>query len=73
VCLEWGTIDAVSVVEALRADNWLHQHGDPTGPDAPAIKAQLRAAFAPDDTGWADSIWTDFSHYMEATMSAVAH
>jgi len=53
IAIEWGTLDIVEVLQALRADAWLHAHGDPTGPDAPAIKAALRAAFAPDDDDWA--------------------
>lgn len=52
VAIEWGTVDVVEVLQALRADAWLHAYGDPTGADGPPVKAALRAAFAPDDEDW---------------------
>jgi hypothetical protein len=70
--LEWGTVDSVQVGEALRADNWLHRHGDPRGPDAPAIKDGLRAAFAPDDQDWAARVWEAFGLYLDRTVEALA-
>lgn len=70
-CLEWGTIDAVQVLTALRADNWLHQHGDPTGPDAELVKAQMRVAFAPSDADWCDGVRRDFEHYLGRTFDAL--
>jgi predicted deacylase len=71
VALEWGTVDSISVVQALRADNWLHVHGDPTGPDAPAIKARLRAAFAPEDPEWFATIEASFLEVVEQTLNAL--
>ena len=52
IALEYGTVDTTKVMDALRADNWLHARGDPLGPDAAAIKAQIRAAFYVDDDLW---------------------
>ncbi|MGI8756385.1 MAG: M14 family metallopeptidase [Acidimicrobiales bacterium] len=72
VALEWGTVDSITVLQALRADNWLHNHGDPKGPDAPAIKADLRAAFAPDDPEWADTVYSCFEEAMANALTAVA-
>jgi hypothetical protein len=72
VALEWGTVDGIAVVQALRADNWLHHHGDPTGPEAPAIKAALRDAFAPDDPTWTEQIWACFVDYVDRTLAALA-
>jgi hypothetical protein len=60
VAIEWGTVDIVEVSDALRADAWLHGYADPRGGEAPAIKAQLRAAFAPDDPRWADRVLERF-------------
>ena len=72
VALEWGTIDSISVAQALRADNWLHCHGDPTGPDAPAIKAELRRAFAPvDDPEWDELIYTCFEGVLTRTLEVL--
>jgi hypothetical protein len=56
VAIEWGTVDIVEVSNALRADAWLHGYSDPRGNDAEPIKAQLRAAFAPDDARWAELV-----------------
>jgi hypothetical protein len=56
VAIEWGTVDIIEVSTALRADAWLHGYSDPRGPRARAVKEQLRAAFAPDDPGWADRV-----------------
>ena len=52
VALEFGTVDSVTVLQALRADAWLHAHGDPSGPEAAPVKADLRAAFADPDPAW---------------------
>ena len=52
IALEYGTVDSGKVMDALRADNWLHAHGDPKGPEAAAIKAQIRAAFYVDTDVW---------------------
>jgi predicted deacylase len=50
--LEFGTADEVTVVGAMRADNWLHRHGDPRSSHGDEIRARMRAAFAPDDEAW---------------------
>jgi hypothetical protein len=52
IALEYGTVDSGQVMDALRADNWLHAHGDPTGPRAAGIKAQMLAAFYIDTDLW---------------------
>lgn len=52
ISLEYGTIDVNAVLDALRADNWLHAHGDPLGPESVAIKAQLMGAFYIDTDIW---------------------
>ncbi len=59
--LEFGTVDTVSVLQALRADAWLHAHGDPLGPDAAAIRSQVRAAFADEQSeGWLGAVTARF-------------
>jgi len=69
VCLEFGTVDMLSVLDALRADAWLHAHGNPTGPDAAAIKAQVRNAFADDDPAWLASLTGQFTTAMAAALA----
>ncbi|TAL29425.1 MAG: DUF2817 domain-containing protein [Phenylobacterium sp.] len=52
IALEYGTVATAEVLEALRADNWLHVHGDPLSPEGQAIKAQVRDAFYVDTDVW---------------------
>jgi predicted deacylase len=58
ICLEYGTFSTLEVFQALRADNWLLAVGNPEGPDAQAIKSQIRRAFYPDQDDWKDKVWT---------------
>jgi hypothetical protein len=60
VAIEWGTVDVVEVSDALRADAWLHAHGDPRGGEARDVKDRLRAAFAPGEPAWADAVLERF-------------
>lgn len=56
VAAEFGTHDPVRVATAIRADNWLHQHGDPDSEQGRTIKRELLEVFRPDDRGWEASI-----------------
>ena len=69
--IEWGTVDIVEVLQALRGDAWLHAHGDPTGRDAVPIKAALRAAFAPDDPEWASLVGARFEEVMRQAVAGL--
>ena len=55
--LEYGTQPTKDVMLALRADNWLHLHGDLNSPRGKAIKAQIRAAFYQDKDDWKEMIF----------------
>jgi hypothetical protein len=52
VALECGVQTPDKVGAALRADNWLHNHGDPTAPEAADIKKMIREAFHSDSPQW---------------------
>jgi len=52
ITLEYGTIPLDDVLLAVRADNWLHAHGDPSSARGRAIKTQIRRAFYPDTDDW---------------------
>jgi hypothetical protein len=52
VALEYGTLPTTEVMDALRADAWLHAHGDPTSDAARPIKAAVRDAFYQDSDLW---------------------
>lgn len=52
IALEFGTVGHFQVLDALRADNWVHAHGDPLSPDARVIKDQITKAFYIDSDLW---------------------
>ena len=66
--LEYGTIDPIDVLHALRADAWLHGYGDPLGPASQGVRAQVRAAFADDDPAWIAACWPRFDEVMGAAL-----
>ncbi len=72
VALEFGTVDTVTVLQALRADAWLHAHGDPVGPEAAVIKEQIWRAFADDDPSWIATLWTRFADVFGAALRGLA-
>jgi Protein of unknown function (DUF2817) len=51
-CAEFGTYDPTRVFWALRADNWLHAHGDPDSEAGRRIRAELVEVFRPADPVW---------------------
>ena len=57
IALEYGTLPTEQVKLALRADNWLHLHGDPASEKGQAIKRQIREAFYQDAEDWKEMIW----------------
>ena len=57
IALEFGTLPTPLVRRALRADNWLHVHGEPDSPKGRAIKADIREAFYQDADDWKQMIW----------------
>lgn len=57
IALEYGTIPSPEVRLALRADNWLHIHGQPGSAKGRAIKSQIRDAFYQDRDDWKEMVW----------------
>jgi hypothetical protein len=53
---EFGTYDPVRVFQAMRADNWLHQHGEVESEQGLAIKKELLEVFRPNDPKWSARI-----------------
>jgi hypothetical protein len=70
--LEFGTVDTVTVLQSLRADAVLHASGDPLGPGADAVRAQVRAAFADDDPAWFDTVSARFDEVVDAAIAQLA-
>jgi len=52
IALEFGTIPPLEVLQALRADNWLHNHGDATRDWPPPVKQGMLRAFLGSDDIW---------------------
>ena len=52
IALEYGTVETNQVMDALRADNWLHAHGNPMSAQGQVIKQQIRDAFYVDNDVW---------------------
>ncbi len=58
VTVDFGTSSAVKVFLAMRDENWLHYHGNPSTSRGKKIKAALRRAFYPEDDGWKQMVWS---------------
>jgi hypothetical protein len=67
VALEFGTVDTVTVLQALRADAVLHASGGLTA-DSAETRAQVRAAFADDDPAWFARVSARFDEVVTAAM-----
>ena len=68
IALEYGTQPTELVRLALRADNWLHLHGEPGSAKGRGIKQQIRDAFYQDQDDWKEMI---FSRALETQRLAV--
>ncbi len=56
MALEYGTLPLREVLDAVRADNWLHQHGTVDSKEGRAMKAVIRDAFYCDRDDWKDMV-----------------
>ncbi|ADX44610.1 Protein of unknown function DUF2817 [Paracidovorax avenae ATCC 19860] len=52
IALEYGTVPILEVLQALRADHWLHLHPEAPSGQAEAIRQQVLAAFYTDTPAW---------------------
>jgi len=57
LALEYGTLPLQQVLDAVRADNWLHAHGDVQSAQGREIKAMVRDAFYGDKDDWKGMIF----------------
>jgi hypothetical protein len=58
VTVDFGTLSAIKVFLALRDENWLYHHGNPSTSRGKRIKAALRQAFYPEDDDWKEAVWS---------------
>jgi hypothetical protein len=57
ITLEYGTEPLRDMLDAVRADNWLHVHGRLDSAEGRAIKGRIRKAFYPDADDWRAMVW----------------
>ena len=57
LAIEYGTLPFNDVLDAVRADNWLHTHGKLDSGQGREIKAQIRDAFYGDRDDWKQMIF----------------
>jgi hypothetical protein len=58
IAIEYGTYSVPEVLNAVRADNWLHQRGDLASDLAHRIKADIKERFFPAGDKWREMVWT---------------
>lgn len=68
ITIEYGTVDGITVLQSLRADAVLHAHGDPSAPEARAVRDQVRAAFLDDDPAWLEACWPRYQFVATAAL-----
>ena len=71
MALEYGTISLREVLDAVRADNWLHQHGTLDGKAGREIKAFMRHAFYGDTDDWRQMIFDQGAAAQRAAISGL--
>lgn len=70
VVLEFGTLDELAVLGAMRADNWLHRHGDPASAFGETVRARTRDAFFVEDPAWRARVAEDGMGSIHAAIDA---
>jgi octopine/nopaline transport system ATP-binding protein len=69
--IECGTHPQASIFENLRADHWLHLHGDLNSAAAKTIKANLKESFIPNDENWRETVLTRSLSYFKQALDAL--
>jgi hypothetical protein len=72
ITLEFGTVPGRQVLDALRADNWLHLQTDPDAALATEIRHRMREAFYPSDCAWRGTVWVRAKEVFRQAFAGVA-
>lgn len=72
MALEYGTLSLREVLDAVRADNWLHQHGKLDSPQGRALKTAIRDAFYCDKDDWKDMLFEQGMRAQRAALKGLA-
>ncbi len=70
--LEAGTRPVAQVLGALRADNWLHIHGDLHSQQGKAMKAAMKEAFCPPEVAWKELVLLRCRQILDGAMAGAA-
>lgn len=57
ITLEYGTVPVEPMIDAVRADNWLHIHGKLDSELGRKIKSEIRYTFYPDEKSWKEMVF----------------
>jgi hypothetical protein len=71
--LEFGTLPREVVLEALRADAWLHAVRDRATPTREGIKRQIRDAFYVDEAWWKAAVYGRSADFAVRAAHALCH
>jgi hypothetical protein len=71
VTVEFGTYPVLEVLEALRADNWLHLHGNPDSKLGRSIKAEIRKRLYPDEDDWKEMVALRSQHVLKRSVNGL--
>jgi hypothetical protein len=56
IALEFGTLPLAQMLEALRADGWVHNHPEAPARLVAATRQRMRAAFYVEEDGWKNAV-----------------
>jgi len=57
IAIEYGTYTVPEVLNAVRADNWLHHRGDVASEQGRALKADMKERFFASGDKWREMVW----------------
>jgi hypothetical protein len=72
VALEFGTVDVLDVLEALRGDNWFYQHGVASPEQAKEVAEEMRKAFYPNSEEWRQSVMHRSAQVLTKALSGLS-
>ncbi|TDQ84602.1 uncharacterized protein DUF2817 [Dongia mobilis] len=72
ITLEYGTVSVPEMTQAVRADNWLHIHGDLESELGRRIKRQIRDAFYTDTAAWKEAVIARAMDVLDRTRRGLA-
>jgi hypothetical protein len=72
IAIEYGTYTVGEVLNAVRADNWLHQRGNVSSPLGKSIKADIKERFFPSGDRWREMVWQRADQTIGWTLKGLA-